>query len=82
MPAFPLNLKRRRSPLDTRLELQGSCHHFKRYHCPNALQIHLTSLQLTQRSHRGLTQNMMAHVTALWHLERKPSIPISTRQEA
>ena len=78
MPAFPLHLKRRRSPLDTRLELQGSCHHFKRYRCPNALQIHLTSLQLTQRSHRGPTQNTMARMTALWHLERKPLILMST----
>ena len=30
IPAFPSHLKRRRSPLDAREELQGSCHHFKR----------------------------------------------------
>ena len=44
IPAFPSHFKRRRSPLDTREELQGSCHHSKRPRCPNPLQIHLISL--------------------------------------
>ena len=30
---------------------------------------------LNRRASRGLTQNTMAGVTALWHLERKPPIP-------
>ena len=79
--AFPSHLKRRRSQLDTREELQGYIHLFRRPRCPNALQIHLTPLHLTRRSPRGPTQNTMAGVTALWHLERKPPIPISTQQE-
>ena len=37
---------------------------------------------LTQRSPRGSTHNTMAGVTTLWHLERKPPIPMSTQQEA
>ena len=37
---------------------------------------------LTRWSPRGPTPNTMAIVTALWHLERKPPIPMSTRQEA
>ena len=41
---FSSHLKRRRSHIDTREELQGSCHHFKRHLCSNALQIHLTPL--------------------------------------
>ena len=36
---------------------------------------------LTGLSPRGSTQNTMACVTALWHLERKPQIPMSTGQE-
>ena len=36
---------------------------------------------LTGLSPQGSTQNTMACVTALWHLERKPQIPMSTRQE-
>ena len=44
-PALPLQLKEWWSKLDTREELQGSCHHFQRPQCPNALQIHLTPLQ-------------------------------------
>ena len=79
---FPSDVKRGKSQLDTQEELQGSCHHFKRPRCPNALQIHLTPLQLTRWSPRGRTQNTMAGVTARWHLERKPPIPMSTRQEA
>ena len=58
-----------------------SCHYFKRCRCPNALQIHLTPQQMIQWSPRGPTQNTMAGVTALWHLERKPPIPMSTREK-
>ena len=41
---FPSHLKKRRPKLDTREELQGSCHHFKRPQCPNSLQIDLIPL--------------------------------------
>ena len=82
IPAFSSQLKRRRSQLDTREELQGSYHDFKSPRCPSALHIHLTPLQLTWRSPRGETNNIIAGVTALWHLEKKPRIPMSTRQEA
>ena len=41
IPAFLSHHKRSRSHLDTREELQGSCHHFKGPRCPNALQIHM-----------------------------------------
>ena len=50
IPAFPSYLKRSRSHLDTREELQGSCHYFKKPRCPSALQIHQIPLQLTQGS--------------------------------
>ena len=82
IPAFPSHLKRRRSQINTREELQCSCHLYKRPRFPNALQIHLTPLKLPRRTPFGMTQNTMAGVTALWHLERKPPIPMSTRQEA
>ena len=35
--AFPSHLKGRRSQLESREELQGSCHHSKRPRCPNPL---------------------------------------------
>ena len=92
IPAFPLHLMRKRSPLDTRDELQESCHHFKRPRCPNGLQIHLTPLLLTQQSPRGPTENRMAGVTALWHHKkchrslcqpkRKPDAAIPAREES
>ena len=82
IPGFLSQVKRRRSQFDTGEELQGSCYHSKRSRCPNPLQILLTPLQLPRRSPRGLTQNMMVGVTALWQLERKPSFPMLTRQEA
>ena len=44
IPAFPLSLKRRWSHLESREELQGSCHHSRRPQCPSPLQIHLISL--------------------------------------
>ena len=37
---------------------------------------------LTRLSSQVLTQNMMAGVRALWHLERKPQIPMPPQQEA
>ena len=77
IPVFPSHLKRRRSPLDTPEELQGSCHRLKRPRCPSALQIHLTPLHLTRWSPQGSTQNTMAVVTALWHLKREPLILVS-----
>ena len=42
IPAFPSHLKKRRSPLDAREELQGSCHNFKDSGYHSALQTHLT----------------------------------------
>ena len=44
IPAFLSHLKRRRSQLEPREELQGSCHNPKRPRCPNALKIQLTPL--------------------------------------
>ena len=43
-PAFLSHLKRRRSPLDNREEIQGSCHHFRKPPISSALQTHLTPL--------------------------------------
>ena len=37
---------------------------------------------LTRLSPLVSTQNTMARVTALWPLERKPQMPISTQQKA
>ena len=73
---FPLHLKKRWSPLDALEELQGSCHHFKRPPMSQCTPDTPDSSALTRRSHRGPTQNTMAGVTALWHLERKPLIPM------
>ena len=44
IPVFLSHLRRRRSPLESREELQGSCHHSKRPRCPSPLQIHLIPL--------------------------------------
>ena len=40
IPAFSSHLKMRQSKLDTKKQLQGSCHHYKRPQYPNPLQIH------------------------------------------
>ena len=74
IPAFPLH-KRKPSPLDSREELQGSYHHFKRPPMSQFVPDTPDSPAMTRRSPRGPTQNTMAGVTALWHLERKPPIP-------
>ena len=42
--AFLWHLRRRRSQLEPRKELQGSCHYSQRPQCPNPLQILLTPL--------------------------------------
>ena len=74
--AFPSHLKRRRSPLEAREELKVLCHHFKRppmsQHTPDTPD----SPALTRPSRQGPTQNTMAGVTALWHHDRKPPIPM------
>ena len=44
IPAFLSHLKRRRSQMETREELQGSCHNSKRPWCPNSLQTTLIPL--------------------------------------
>ena len=82
IPAFPSHFKKRWSQLESREELQESCHNSKRLSCPNPLQIYLIPSELTRLSPRVLTQNTMAGMKALWHLKRKPQIPTSTRQEA
>ena len=72
--AFPSHLKGSWSPIAAREEFRGSCHHFIRplmTHC--TLDTHDSSA-LTRLSLQGLTQNMMASVTAQWHPERKTSI--------
>ena len=51
IPVFLSHLKRRRSPLESREELQGSCHHSKRPRCPNPLQIHLIPLHCGTVTH-------------------------------
>ena len=76
IPAFPSHLKRRRSPLDAREELQGSCHHFKRPPMSQCTPDTPDSQALTRQSPRGPTQKKMAAVTTLWRLERKPLIPM------
>ena len=45
IPPFPSHLKRRRSQLETREELQGWCHNSKRHRCPNPLQVNLIPLR-------------------------------------
>ena len=70
IPAFLLHLKRRRSQLDTREELQGLCHHFKRPLMSQCIPDTPNSPALTPRSPRGWTPNTMAGVTALWRLEK------------
>ena len=76
IPAFSLHLKWRRSPLDVREELQGSCHHFKRPPISQCTSDTPDSPEMTRISPRGQTQNMMAGVTALWPLESKTLIPM------
>ena len=76
IPEFPTHIKRRQSPLDAREEIQGSCHHCKRPPMSQCTPDTPDSPALTRRSPRGLTQNTMADVTVLWHLERKPLIPM------
>ena len=76
IPAFPLHLKRKLSPLDYREELQGSCHHFKRPPMSQCVPDTPDSPAVTRRSPRGPTQNTTAGVTALWPLEKKPPIPL------
>ena len=76
IPAYLSHLKKRRSPLDAREELQGSCHHFKRPPMSHRTADTPDSPALTRRSPRRPTQNAMAGVTALWPIERKPPIPM------
>ena len=74
IPKFPSHLKRRRSPLDAREELQGSCHHFKRPLMTQFTPDTPDSPALTRRSPGGALQNTMAVVTALFPLKGKPPI--------
>ena len=74
--AFPSHLKGRRSQLESREELQGSCHHSKRPPMSQCTPDTADFPALARGPPRGLTQNTMAGVTALWRLERKPPIPL------
>ena len=79
--AFPSHLKGRR---DLMLKLErNSRDHGTIQKDPDSQSTPFTpdSNALTGLSPRGSTQNTMACVTALWHLERKPQIPMSTGQE-
>ena len=58
---FPSHLKKRRPKLDTREELQGSCHHFKRPQCP--LSFHAKGLGSVPR------WDLNSHK---WHSQLKP----------
>ena len=51
-------------------------HHFKRPAMSQCTPDIPDSPTMTRRSPRGLTENTMACVTALWPLERKPWIPM------
>ena len=73
---FPLDLRRRRFPLDAGDEIQGSCHYFKRPPMSQCTPDTPESPEMTRWSSRGPTQNTMAGVTALWRLKRKPHIPM------
>ena len=76
IPSFTSHLKRRQCPPDAQEELQGSSHHFKRPRKPHCTPDTPDSHSLTRQSPRGPTQNTMAGVLALLHLERKPPIPM------
>ena len=80
IPASPSHLKRRRAQLEAPEELHGS--RFKKTLMSQSIPDQPHSPALTRLSCRVSTQNMMEGVTALWHLEQKPQIPMSTRQEA
>ena len=91
IPAFPLHLKRRGSQLETQAELQGSCHNFKRSRCPTPLQRNLIPCSDSTVTLR-IDTNMMAVVTALWHLkrshrslcqlDRNPDTSLTAREES
>ena len=79
--AFPSHLKGRH---DLMLKLErNSRDHGTIQKDPDSQSTPFTpdSNALTGLSPWGSTQNTMACVTALWHLKRKPQIPMSTRQE-
>ena len=77
---------RGRSHLKTLVHPRESSLNSKRAQCPNPLLISLIpplSPQVSTRlSPRVSTQNKKGGVTALWHLERKPQIHMSSQQEA
>ena len=71
----------RRSQIERLKELQWSFHHSNIPGCPNPLQVHrIPHPDSTVTT--SIDSNTMASVTALWHLERKPQIPMATRQES
>ena len=75
IPAFPSHLKRSQSQLETREELQGSCHNSIKTPMCQSTTHKSDSPALTRLSPQVSTPNPMAGVTALWHLKRKPPIP-------
>ena len=81
IPAFPSHLKRRWSELETREELQGSCHNSKTL-MSQSTPDRPDSTAPTRLLPRVSTKNTMARVTALWHLKRKLQTPMATRQHS
>ena len=81
IPVFLSHLKRKWSQLESREELQG-LPEFQKNPMSQSTPDTPDSPALSQWSPWGSTQNTMAGVTALCHLERKPLIPMSTGQEA
>ena len=81
IPAFPSHFKRRWPQFESREELQVSYHHSKGHQCPNPHHIHLIPLYWLGCHPENQLNTILACVTALWHLERKPQIPMSSRPE-
>ena len=81
-PVYSSHLKRRCSKQESREELQQSCHHSKDPQIYQSTPGEPDFPALPRVSPRVLTHTTVARVTALWHLEGKPKIPVSPRREA
>ena len=82
IPAFLTHFKRRQSQLETREQLHRFSHNSKRPWCPNPLHIRLIPLYWLDCYPENQLNTILACVTALWHLERKPQIPMSSWPES
>ena len=81
--AFQSHLKWRCSQLESREELQVSCHHSKRPQISQSTPEEPDYPALPRLSHRVSAHTTVARVTALWEsLKGKPQIPVSTQWEA